>query len=423
MKLVNHLVLRLSTTFIVVLFVWSVAYFFLQMNEIYDGIDEGLNNLKQEFIIKANTTEGFVADMVKYNPLNIIVEEISAEDARAFQETYSATTVYFPSELEKEEVRMLTTAFRCESDKKYYRLKIFTSTVESDDLVKNILYMLAGLWIVLALALVFLAKKIIFKSSKPFRKLLAALTDFQMDKSKMISFEPTSIDEYRELNKVVEKFLQENMQAFVNQKNFIENMSHELQTPLAIALNKMELMLNDKTLNRRQLEEINTTLQILNRMKKLNSGLLLLAKIKNKQFEDNELNLNTVFDETVNNFEHLIEYRKIKLQTVNNAQITVRMNVDLAYVMASNLLKNAISYNVQGGEISIVFNPGSITIANDGEPPENSNRQIFDRYFSAADDNRSFGLGLSIVKSIADRYRFDISYRYDSKHIITLIIL
>jgi signal transduction histidine kinase len=392
------------------------------MSEIHDGIDEGLNNLKQEFIIKANATEGFVADMVKYNPLNIIVEEISDEDARAFQEGYSSTTVYFPSEQEMEEVRMLTTAFRCELDKKYYRLKIFTSTVESDDLIENILYMLAGLWIALALALVFLTKRIIFKSSKPFRKLLAALTDFQIDKSKMITFEPTTIDEYRELNKVAEKFLQENMQAFVNQKNFIENMSHELQTPLAIALNRMELMLNDKTFNRRQLEEINTTLQILNRMKKLNSGLLLLAKIRNKQFEDNELNLNTVFDETAHNFEQLIEYRKIKLRTVNNAQITVRMNVDLAYILASNLLKNAVSYNVQGGEISIIFDPDSITIANDGAPPENSNRNIFDRYFSTSDDNRSFGLGLSIVKSIADRYRFDISYRYDNKHVITLTV-
>jgi signal transduction histidine kinase len=422
MKLVNHLVLRLSATFIAVLFVWSVVYFFLQMKEVYDGIDEGLNNLKQEFIIKANTTDGFVADMVKYNPLNMIVEEISAEKAAVLKETYSATKVYFPSELEEEEVRMLTTAFRCEADMKYYQLQIFTSTVESDDLMENMLYMLITLWIALALALVFLARRIIFKSSKPFRKLLAELNKFQLGKSEMIRFEPANIDEYRELNAVTEKLLRENMQAYVNQKNFIENLSHELQTPLAIALNRLELMLNDQTLSRAQMEEINTTLQILNRMKKLNSGLLLLAKIRNKQFADAELNLNTVFAETVQNFQHLIEYGEIKVRITGDAPLTVRMNADLAYVMAANLLKNAISYNVKGGEIHIAFNPASVTITNDGDPPKDDSRNIFERYFSAADGNQSFGLGLSIVKSIADRYGFDISYRYDNRHIIALSV-
>jgi signal transduction histidine kinase len=422
MKLVNHLLLRLSVSFLAVLFVWSLVYFFIQMNEVYDGIDEGLNNLRQEFILKANSTESFVADMVKYNPLNMMVEEISAEKARTAKETYSTAKLYFPSELEEEEVRMLTATFRCELDQKYYQLKIFTSTVESDDLIENMLYLLIVLWLVLASALVFSAKIIILKSSKPFRKLLLDLNKFQLGKSEMIKFEPTTIDEYEELNKVTEKLLHENMQAFVNQKNFIENTSHELQTPLAIALNKLEWMLDDKTLSRGQMEEINATLQILNRIKKLNSGLLLLAKIKNKQFEDNELQLNTVFEETVCNLEHLIEYKEIKIRIIRNSQLTVRMNVDLAYVMATNLLKNAVSYNVKGGEIQIIFNPDSVTIANDGEPPKNPERNIFERYFSAADGSQSYGLGLSIVKSIADRYYFGISYQYDRKHIIVLTI-
>ncbi|MDR1937606.1 MAG: HAMP domain-containing histidine kinase [Tannerellaceae bacterium] len=332
MKLVNHLLLRLSATFIVILFLWSVVYFFLQMEEIYDD------------------------------------------------------------------------------------------GVESDDLMENMFYMLIILWVALSLAFVFLAKRIIFKSSKPFRKLLLELNKFQLGKSEMIKFESTTIDEYKELNEVTENFLRENVQTFVNQKNFIENMSHELQTPLAIALNKLELLLNDTTLSRTQMEEINTTLQILNRMKKINSGLLLLAKIKNKQFEDNEINLNTVFEETIHNFEHLVEYKEIKLHIIKNALLTVRMNADLAYVMAANLLKNAITYNVKGGEIRITFNPGSVSIANDGEAPENNSRNIFERYFSSSSGSQSFGLGLSIVKSIADRYHFGISYQYDNKHIIVLTV-
>ncbi|MDR0710767.1 MAG: HAMP domain-containing histidine kinase [Prevotellaceae bacterium] len=424
MKLVNHLTLRLSVTFTVVLFVWSIAYFFLQITEIYDGIDEGLNNLKQEFVIKANATEDFVADMAKHNPLNIIVAEIPATAADRHtlnKDVYATTTIYFPTEQEEEEVRMLTTTFRCARDEKCYRLQIFTSTVESDDLIANMLYLLGGLWAALALMLAVLSRRIIFKSSKPFRKLLAELNNFQLDKSKMIPLEPTNIDEYRELNKSVEKLLQENIQTFVNQKNFIENMSHELQTPLAIAINKMELLLNGGALSREQMEEINAALQQLNRMKKLNSGLLLLAKIKNMQFADELLSLNDIFGEAAHNFEHLIEHKKITLRVETNARITVRMNADLAYIMATNLLKNAISYNTPGGEIAITFNPGAIAIANDGHPPPNGNRNIFERYFSAAAGKQSFGLGLSIVQSIADKYRFSINYQYANNHIITLI--
>ncbi len=139
MKLVDHITIRLSGLFIAILLIWSVIYFILQMNEIRDGIDEGLNNLKQEFIFKANRSPDFVTDMQKHNPLNIIVERITYEEAKDFKEVYTESKVYFVTEEEEEEVRMLTTMFFCEQDNEYYKLKFFTSTVERDDLIKNIL--------------------------------------------------------------------------------------------------------------------------------------------------------------------------------------------------------------------------------------------------------------------------------------------
>ncbi len=422
MKLVNHLTLRLSAITILILFMWSVVYFLIQMKEIHDGIDEGLNNLKQEFIIKSNHSEGFIADMVKHDPINIIVEEITAGEAYAFQEKYSTTRVYFPSELEDEEVRMLKTAFQCDLDGKYYGLKIFTSTVESEDLIKNILYLLASFWIVLALTIIALNRIIIRKSNKPFKKLLYELEKFHLnEKSDMIEFQYTSIKEYKELNKSVEKLLNENIQAFTNQKNLIENTSHELQTPLASAINKLELILDNEDLTRKQAEEINATLQILNRMKKLNSSLLLLAKIKNNQFNDSEVNLVHVFEEVIDNLQSFIEYKEINLRIEKNSGISIFMNSDLAYILASNLVKNAIFHNIKGGNVIIHFEAHSIVITNDGKPL-NGNKLIFDRYSSNGNNNQSSGLGLSIAKSIADRYNFAITYQYEEKHIITIFL-
>lgn len=421
MKLSDYLTIRLSAIFLLILLIWSVIYFFIQMKEIHDGIDEGLNNLKQEFVYKANNSEGFIDAMQTHNPLNIIVEKIPYEKAKDFTETYTDSKVYFVTEEEEEEVRMLTSAFYCETDKQYYKLKFFTSTVERDDLVKNMLYLLIALWLCLAIAIVLVIKIIIHRSSKPFYKLLDDLKKFELEKSTMIEFEKTNISEYAELNKSVEKLLEDNIRAFSEQKNFIENASHEIQTPLAVAIGKLELMMDNSQLNQKQMEEIHSVLNNLNRLKRLNSSLLLLSKIRNKQFQRNEeVNINTVLNESLDNLNDLIKHKEI---TVNisreESDVIINMNRDLAFILVDNLLKNAVFHNIKSGKINIELGNQTLIISNNGAPMD-KDIDIFERYRSISRDKESLGLGLSIVKSITEIYRFSINYLYDKQHIIKL---
>lgn len=421
MKLSDHLTLRLSGIFILIIFIWSVVYLFIQMKEIHDGIDEGLNNLKQEFIYKANNSPDFINAMIEYNPLNIIVEPISYEKALDFKETYTDSKVYFVTEEEDEEVRMLTTAFYCELDKQYYKLNFFTSTVERDDLVKNMLFLLIALWICLALAIIVVVKKIINRSNRPFYRLLESLRRFELGNTRMIEFPDTNITEYKELNKSVQNLLEDNIRAFTEQKNFIENASHELQTPLAITIGQLESMLNDKTLGQPQIEEISSVLASLSRMKRLNSTLLFLSKINNKQFVNNEpVNINQLTLEITDNFEDIIEHKEIAFFLNEQEPLIVQMNKDLAYILITNLLKNAIFHNIKEGRINITINKDSYIISNDGKPL-GDNIDIFERYKSVAGDMvSSSGLGLSIVKSITNIYKFKITYEYKDMHIFTI---
>lgn len=423
MKLVNHITFRLSGIFILILLVWSVVYFFIQMKEIHDGIDEGLNNLRQEFIYKANHSEGFVSDMEKHNPLNIIVEKISYDEAKDFKEIYTDSRVYFITEEEEEEVRMLTTAFFCEKDGQYYRLKFFTSTVESDDLIKNMLILLLALWLSLGLAIAIVIKVVIHRSNKPFYKLLDNLKGFRLDNTRMIELPSTDIYEYSELNESVKGLLEENIRAFTEQKNFIENASHEIQTPLTIVISKMELLMSDGRLGQEQLEEMNVILNSLNRMRRLNSSLLLLSKIRNKQFKENEqVDMANVFEEVLGDFKDLIEHKEIEVQEEKNSNPIIHINKDLAYILANNLVKNAVFHNIKGGKIFLTFNAGSIIISNTGAAI-GDDMDIFERYVSGNNDSKSSGLGLSIVKSIATIYNIPIHYRYkDNKHMITLTL-
>jgi signal transduction histidine kinase len=388
------------------------------MKEIHDGNDEGLINLKQEFIAKANKMPGVVENMETNAPLNLFVREISFEEAETFVESFSTTKVYFKTELEKEEVRMLTTAFRCELNGKYYRLQFFTSTVESEDLIKNMLYLMLGLWIALSLTLFIVSKVILLKANKPFYKLLDELKKFRLDNRQMIDFPVTNIREYSQLNESVKELLTKNIDVFTEQKIFIENTSHELQTPLAIAIAKMDLLMEKHQDKKDLLEEIAAILNILNRMKHLNKNLLLLSNIKNHQFFDVlPVNLRNIVETVLADFEDFIQYKQITIEKEGYAMPLVTMNENLATILFTNLIKNAITHNHENGKIIIHYTPDSIVIANSGQ---NAVADVFSRYSTTTADEKSSGLGLSIVKSITDLYPIDILYHYDGMHIFTL---
>lgn len=423
MKLANHLSFRLSGILILVLLFWAVAYFIFQMNEIYDGVDEGLGNLNQEFVHKANKSAEFIEAIATHDPLNIIVDEISQEEAINTIEKYITTTIYFETEEEYEEVRMFVTAFYCEANNKYYSLKFFTSTVESDDLVKSMLYLLIALWVGLSLTILLATKRIISRSAKPFHETLNSLKKFRLDKRQLIEFPKTKIDEYKELNESLTELLSENIKVFTEQKNFIENASHELQTPLAISISKIEMLMNDPTLKEEQLEAMNTIIQSMNRMKRMNSSLLLLSKINNKQYNESEyVDLGIVCDEVVDNFIDLAEHKGIAFNITKQEELSVFMNIELAHILINNLVKNAITHNIsEGGTIDILLTKNKLKISNTGKPIKDG-VNIFDRYTSKSEDNNSSGLGLAIVKSITDLYHFDISHTYQTKHIITIKI-
>jgi signal transduction histidine kinase len=421
MRLADYLNTRITLFFTVVMLLWATVCFFLQMNEIYDGIDEGLTNLKQEYIVKANTTPGFI-EILENNTLpNFHMEEITEKEAEAVVDNFATTRVYFPTELEEEEVRMLTTAFRCVQNGNYYRLQFFISTVESEDLIENILYLLLGLWIALSLTMFIAGKIILTKANKPFYLLLDELKKFHLDNRRMIDLPPAGIKEYIRLNEAIKELLEKNIHVFTEQKVFIENTSHELQTPLAIVIAKLETLLEKYRYDETHVQELADILNVLNRMKRLNGNLLLLSKIENRQFaESRSVNLRKTLTAVITEFEDLAAYRQITIEQEGNASPTRQINEDLAHILFTNLVKNAIVHNEPNGKICIRYAPGSITIANTGK---RAAANVFNRYQTGAGDEKSSGLGLAIVKSIAGLYQIGVKYYYEGgMHVFRLLL-
>ena len=94
------------------------------------------------------------------------------------------------------------------------------------------------------------------------------------------------ITEFRKLNAATMAFAERGEKLFEQQKTFIGNASHEMQTPLAICRNRLEMLMEDETLTEHQLNELIKTHQTLENLTRMNRSLLLLCKIENGQFVD-----------------------------------------------------------------------------------------------------------------------------------------
>lgn len=150
----------------------------------------------------------------------------------------------------------------------------------------------------------------------------------------------TQITEFRKLNEAAIRYVERTEQMFEQQKQFIGNASHEIQTPLAICRNRLEMLMEDDSLSEKQLEELMKTHQTLEYITKLNKSLLLLTKIDNGQFTDTkQLELNGLLKQYLQDYEEVYDYRNIEVTIDEQDIFNVTMNESLAVALLTNLLK------------------------------------------------------------------------------------
>ena len=144
--------------------------------------------------------------------------------------------------------------------------------------------------------------------------MLQQLRNFRLDKAGPLKTPETTVDEFRMLNETAQKLLKRNIEVYNSQKDFIGNASHEIQTPLAITISKLESLAESQPLSENQLTMIGSALENLERLSRLNKSLLLLTKIENKQFaEETDVNINELVRKLVADFMDQSEYNNLKI--------------------------------------------------------------------------------------------------------------
>lgn len=418
MKLLNYTSAYFAGILLVIISIWAVVFYFVMLDEIYDSIDDGLDNQKG-LVIEKSTIDSTVLFKNNFDESDYSIREIPAALAINSQDEYIDTMMYMQNEKSEEPVRLLKTVFL--QNGKYYRLLVATSMVEEDDLTAQLFYSILWLYIGLVSTIIIFNNFLLKRVWSPFNHLLKQLKKFRLEKPQPLTITKTNIDEFRLLNETIQKLLQQNIDTYTSQKQFIENASHELQTPLAISINKLEALAETGDLQEKQLKLVADALDNLERLTRLNKSLLLLSKIENKQFSDvKRVNINQLVKKVVADFEDQSVYNNISITIDEKDNCLQHMNEDLAVIMIINLVKNAIQHNLPGGMIHITITNHSLSVENSGKGTALDTEKIFNRFHSEEPSQVSTGLGLAIVKAITVLYNFKSSYHFNQKHIISI---
>jgi signal transduction histidine kinase len=414
MNLLNYTLRYLAFALFGIISVWAVIFYINMLDEVYDSLDDGLDNFKLLIIEKAHKDPGILTRN-EFAEGNYEIREISKAAALHIKDVHKDTLMYMPYEKDMEPVRLLTTAFRV--DNRYYELKIISSMVEEDDLIEDLFYALIWLYVSLLVSILIVNNFLLKKVWKPFYMLLDQLKTFRLGKGRAIEPAETNVREFKVLNDSVVSLVNHTLETYNNQKQFIENASHELQTPVAISINRLELLAEKNELNEASLETIGQVIQTLERLTRLNKSLLLLSKIENRQFEDAEsVSINKIIQGLKEEFSYFAAYKEIVISVHEKGQLSALMQKDLALILVSNLIKNGIVHNHSSGSLDIEIGSDYFKISNTGNNTALDTDKIFRRFQKNSEDKNNTGLGLAIVKAIADLYGLSLTYSFDGRH-------
>lgn len=293
-----------------------------------------------------------------------------------------------------------------------YELLIRESIVGNTKLVTAIVAIQTTLLVLMLIGFILINRKLSKVVWDPFYTILEKLKNYQIDKDLTIDLPHSSTAEFRDLSEALVQLVNKSRDAYLSQKEFTENASHELQTPLAIFRSKLELLMQGADITSEQAELISSLLNATDRIVRLNKNLLLLSKIENRQFlSRQEILLSSALTQSLGLYKQMALEKEIKITTHIISEIAIKTNPSLLEILLSNLISNAIRYTPPQNEVTIEIEKKSITIRNPGEP-FNFPHKIFDRFNRESRTVQGNGLGLAIVKKICDTEGIPITYHY-----------
>lgn len=392
----------------------SAPVFYYMTDALYiEETDETLELHHEEFLEEELPTFK-TSEIPQWNRYNRNVQ--IAPPRNLTKETIFDTIYYDKLENENEPYRELNAPLTIEGKPFTFVTRI--NLIEKRDMVTATAILFLVVITILLVGILLITKIASKKIWKPFYDTLGKIQDFEIDKSKKPDLPQTGIEEFNRLNSSLNRLIEKNTDIYNNQKEFVENAAHELQTPLALFQAKIDNLYQMDVPNQYSLilSSLNDDVARLNR---LNKNLLLLSKIGNQSsdayFEKRPIILNDSIRKHLEFFVEQAASKNIDVITELTEKVKIIGNPELIEVMINNLFMNAIRHNIKDGTILVSLTDDTLTFANSGQEMPLDAEKIFNRFAKSMASSQGNGLGLAIVRKIAELNKWSISYTFSDK--------
>lgn len=403
---------------IILVLLFCAPLFFLVMKHFYtEDVDTLIRLRSNEFIDKylPNVTVDKIKDWNNYNDdMQILPFSDSYPLGKIVQHSYQ------DEEGNNIDYRILYRKIEIEGS--YYILMLRVSIMENKDMIFTLLSQYSLLIIILVISLVIIQRFMLRKMWNPFYDSLSQIEGFTLEKGVIPDFKKTNIKEFNRLNNNVVSLMENDLKVYKQQKEFIENASHELQTPLAVFHSKLDILLQEPGLTKSQTEIIESLYDVTSRLTGLTKNLLLLAKIDNNQFKDMEMiDFVQSLDAYISYLEGAAASDGVKLNVEIDNPLILMANKILMGSLITNLVVNAIRHNFKNGFVNILVKDRMFVVSNTGETKPLEEEKLFKRFSRRDERKMGSGLGLCIVYQICKFHGWDIDYFYkDGLHYFTV---
>lgn len=265
---------------------------------------------------------------------------------------------------------------------------------------------------VLAVSLILMVRFITKRLWIPFEDTLARLERFSLEGGEIPEFTPNDVKEFTHLNVTLTQLMKNSLHTYQMQKEFTENASHELQTPLAVIQSQLDSLMQLGELTEEQAHIVQNIYDSSRRLSRLNKSLLLLVKIENRQYlQTKAIDLAQLLNEILPLLDKLTGGITVHKQ-IPETPVFTRANRTLVESLINNLVVNAVRHNTPDGEIFVSLRSDCLTVSNTSSEGELNAELLFRRFNRTSEKVKGNGLGLAIVKAICDSHGWTIRYEY-----------
>jgi signal transduction histidine kinase len=400
-------IISLLSTILIFLIANTIFYFLLRWILI-EQIDVELKIAQKEFnsyLIRHNQMPDITSEAEQEVTINEVRDPLK-------RSSHQILSLFDSSENREESFRQYR--FGIILNRKAYEITISKSLEKTNQLIKSIVG-ITIMTILLVLIVSLFINRIILKNLwQPFYNTLLAVKDFQVSNKHDLMLNDTTVNEFRFMNNILRQATNKVQQDFLVLKEFTENASHELQTPLAVFNSKLDIISQGENISKTQGDAINDAYTALKKLSRLNQSLLLLTKIGNEQFIETELiDMTEKVQEKIDYFKELWDGKQMQVFISLNA-VSIRMNPDLTDILLNNLFSNATRHNIKGGIISVDLNNQYLLISNSGSSQPLDYQKVFTRFYKPSKNIEENGLGLSIIRQICNVSVFQVKYKFEN---------